>query len=1095
MKKNKQIKAVFLIAFVLLLSVQGTVHSESKPKQAPLILDEETETENMYQHLVILSDNDKALSIEDVASGAYDDAFVLPEEFNRKRGFFDVAKWLKFDLKNNGVENEWLLEFAFPLIYQLHVYEEGKEGIKKIATTGADFPFSERAMHHRHFIFNLVIEPNETKTYYILVQAGGDLHPPIHVWKKDVFIEKMQTELILLGLFYGMISIMILYNLFLYFSLRIRAYLFYVLAISCTLLGYMALNGDGYKYLWPAFPAWNLISVSFWVSLACIFIVIFTKEFLDTNRHIPFFKWLALFLIGLNGTTIGLLFYDHFIALNMMFFSTFSTFLSVVMVGFISLFRGVREARFFILGWVVFLTGTFVTILERAVIIPFSTFTEHAGQGALAIEVVLLSLALADKINIMRSEKEKAERTARESQAFAIESLRKTDELKDEFLAITSHELRTPLYGMIGIAESLRDGVAGNMEKEVNNQLDMIIQSGRRLSHLVHDIIDFSKLKHNTISIGPKQVDLFDLVEVVFTVCQPLMKEKQVSLMNRIPKDLPAVLADPDRLQQIMYNLIGNAINHTSYGEIAVTAELMTDEVIKIRVSDTGRGISRDLQKSIFEPFQGSVAASEFTASMGIGLSVTKKLVELHGGKIAVQSEMGKGSEFHFTLPAAQIPLQHKEEITASIQPFTQEDPELIEPDISLDQKAIKVLVADDEPVNLQVLMNQLMLEGMEVVKARSGEEVLQLVEVHTFDLIILDIMMPHMSGYEVCERIRKTYSLLELPILMLTAKSQVPDKITAFEAGANDYVTTPCDKEEFLSRVRTLAQLKSMNDEVTTLNKELETKVKERTKALEIANENLSDTNHSLMEMAESRRNLLANIAHELGTPVMFLHSYIQALHGGLITEKEVHYRKSVDDKVSVLNRLIDDLADLSYLEAGQASLNLQLCDLFTWLERVYQKFSSDVQTYGRQAKLDILHLERGQYVCYLDVERMDQVFTNFLTNAVKHTDREKGIIQMATYINQAEGTVTIRIEDNGTGIDRQMLPHIFERFYQQLPDVSKKKLSGTGIGLAIVKEIVSGHHGKVWADSQGDNGSTFYVSLPIEKSFAPSKTEPFVG
>ena len=150
-----------------------------------------------------------------------------------------------------------------------------------------------------------------------------------------------------------------------------------------------------------------------------------------------------------------------------MLLSTASTFVTVLSVAFICLKRGARQARFFIVGWLIFLMGVFITILERAALLPFSNFTEYAGQATLTTEVVLLSLALADKINIMRSEKEQAEQEAQESQALAMESLKKTDELKDEFLAITSHELRTPLYGIIGIAESLRDGVTGDIPTEM----------------------------------------------------------------------------------------------------------------------------------------------------------------------------------------------------------------------------------------------------------------------------------------------------------------------------------------------------------------------------------------------------------------------------------------------------------------------------------------------------------------------------------------------------------------------------------------------------------------------------------------------------
>ena len=468
------------------------------------------------------------------------------------------------------------------------------------------------------------IEPNQTKTYYILAHGGGDLHPPIKLWKAESFIEKTQIEFILLGLFYGMISVMILYNSFLYFSLRIKSYLHYVVVITCTMMGQLSINGLAFQYLWPNSPWWNTISTPFWVSLACIFILIFTRSFLDTDQYLPKFKAISYMLMMLNGIVILMLFISNFTALNIMLLSTASTFVTVLSVAFICLKRGARQARFFIVGWLIFLIGIFITILERAALLPFSNFTEYAGQATLTTEVVLLSLALADKINIMRSEKEQAEQEAKKSQALAMESLKKTDELKDEFLAITSHELRTPLYGIIGIAESLRDGVTGDIPTEMGNQLSIIITSGNRLTHLINDILDFSKLKHNSLDVHLKPVYLSGIVDVVFTICQPLVKNKSLRLINNIDDSLPSVVADQNRLQQILYNLIGNSIKYTDSGEVVISAEHV-GENIKISVSDTGKGISKELQKTIFEPFkQGDASLSRDVGGTGIGLSITK---------------------------------------------------------------------------------------------------------------------------------------------------------------------------------------------------------------------------------------------------------------------------------------------------------------------------------------------------------------------------------------------------------------------------------------------------------------------------------------
>src|SRR5690625_4471592 len=319
----------------------------------------------------------------------------------------------------------------------------------------------------------------------------------------------------------------------------------------------------------------------------------------------------------------------------------------------------------------------------------------------------------------------------------------------------------------------------------------------------------------------------------------------------------------------------------------------------------------------------------------------------------------------------------------------------------------------------------------------------------------------------------------------MLTAKNQVQDKITAFEVGANDYLTKPCEKEELLSRVKTLAQMRKLNKELSELNISLEDLVKKRTQELELANLNLSKTNERLLEVAESRRNLLANIAHELGTPVTLIHSYIQSIQDGLVSMEDEFYQRLVDDKINVLSRLIDDLFELSKLEAGSTSLNLQKEDLFDWLKMTRRKFQMDLQAYNRTFEVDEIDFPKHTYRCTIDKERMDQVFINIISNAVKNTSEEDGKISVKAEVSKNKDYITISFEDNGKGISKEMLPFIFDRFYKKQYSDDEEE-TGTGLGLAIVKEIIEGHQGAIWVDSELGVGSTFYISLPIKKTKA---------
>src|SRR5699024_2261571 len=266
-------------------------------------------------------------------------------------------------------------------------------------------------------------------------------------------------------------------------------------------------------------------------------------------------------------------------------------------------------------------------------------------------EVVFLSLALADKFNIMRREKRIAERKALERQELALQNLKQADELKDEFLAITSHELRTPLYSMISIAKSLRDGVTGPVKPRMKNQLSMIISSGKRLTELINEILDFSKLKYDSIDLKLRPININSVFQIVLAILNPLLRNKPIQLINEIDDELPTVRADENRLQQILYNLLDNAIKYTDEGTIKISAH-EEHGMLKINISDSGHGISQEHIETIFQPFQqGETSLSRKAGGIGIGLNITKSLVELHDGKLDVVSTVGEGTTFTVSLP------------------------------------------------------------------------------------------------------------------------------------------------------------------------------------------------------------------------------------------------------------------------------------------------------------------------------------------------------------------------------------------------------------------------------------------------------------
>lgn len=395
--------------------------------------------------------------------------------------------------------------------------------------------------------------------------------------------------------------------------------------------------------------------------------------------------------------------------------------------------------------------------------------------------------------------------------------LQQVDSLKDQFLANTSHELRTPLHGMVGIAEALFDQIEGVDEKE---NLSMLVASGKRLSSLVNDLLDFSKVKNHDLQLAQKSISIYPVVDLVFKTSQPLLGTKPIELINEVPKDIALVYADENRLQQIFYNLIGNAIKFTEKGEICVGIENESEEVFEIFVKDSGIGILKEKQELIFKAFEqedGSVAR-EFGGT-GLGLSITRQLVELHGGEIRVESMLAQGAKFIFSLPKAdeksidaiiqkiEIPIRSASLFQAARFKPKADMTAVITPSNSTDD--IRILLIDDEPINHQVIKNYLRGNQIFLQSVMSGHEALEVIQKEPrFDLILLDIMMPRMNGYEVCAEIRKQFLASEMPVIMLTAKSQIADLVQGLESGANDYISKPFSKDEFLARIKTHVNL-----------------------------------------------------------------------------------------------------------------------------------------------------------------------------------------------------------------------------------------------------------------------------------------------
>jgi len=480
-----------------------------------------------------------------------------------------------------------------------------------------------------------------------------------------------------------------------------------------------------------------------------------------------------------------------------------------------------------ITGFIVAIAVTFVAflgfVISRQISKPIMRLTEAAmkmddGNFDISVpvrsrdEVGMLSQTfnhMLKLINLKIAELEESNR-----------KLLELDAMKDEFLANTSHELKTPLYGIVGIAESLMRGASGPLNDGTRDNIRLIIASGKTLGNLVNDILDFSRMKHFDLDLNFQRIDMHDVAQFVLSITVPLAGNRNISIENNIEPDTMIVRGDDGRLQQILLNLVGNAVKFTENGFVRISADRCDEKSIVVNVSDSGIGIPDDIQEQIFEPFrQGDGSMTRRYGGTGLGLAITRKLVELHGGHLWFKSVKGEGTVFSFTInswveDATSITEKRKTPRPGTLLPFGKTHSVRTAVPADVDGKRHsrgKILVVDDEPINIMIVINHLLMEGYDIVTAENGEQVdSYFTRGEIPDLILLDVMLPRISGYDICRKIRENYSSHELPIVMLTVRQSTSDIVAGITAGANDYLVKPVNGDELVARVENLISLKN---------------------------------------------------------------------------------------------------------------------------------------------------------------------------------------------------------------------------------------------------------------------------------------------
>lgn len=696
--------------------------------------------------------------------------------------------WFHFRISNTAPHTqELMLTLDFAMLDHTRLYQPGPLGVSEQSIGDVD-PWALRPLRIRLFSYPLVLASGETGDYYLQVHTTSSMNLPLAVMGRSAFIEEQFGKETALGIFYGIGVGLVLYNLLLWLAIRERAYAWYVLHLASALLFFACLNGSAYHW-WPEHSDWNNRSPYVFAYAAMFFGTLFTREFLSLKKLWPrTHRALGIFCgLVLLASIAQMLLPPEKINGALAAFGIASLFM-LSGIGLACWRAGQREARIFVLAWGLFLFMLLLVSLNTYGIMSTLILSLYGMQIGLIAQQVLLSLALAMRINQLKAEKQIQENASRIAHAENV--------AKGDFLAKMSHEIRTPMNAVIGISQLLHDTP---LDKGQKHYVEMLQHAGQSLLNLINDVLDYSKINAGRLELEHTPLQLESLLSECVALFTASAEQKGLDFSYSVEGRLPDwVLGDAMRLRQVLNNLLANAVKFTESGKISLQVQIAADHdgrlQLTLTISDSGIGMSPAVQQQLFQPFQQADAStSRKYGGSGLGLAISRQLVELMGGRIAVASEAGRGSTFCVRLP---------------LRPCDAPDAAPVETLLSeASYSHLQVLVVEDQPVNRMVITGLLQKLGIRPLHAENGEAALELLRQHPdIDLVLMDCEMPVMDGYEATRQLRWLEAEKQLPrttVIALTAHAMAEHRERCFHAGMDDHLAKPVMLKELAAMLR----------------------------------------------------------------------------------------------------------------------------------------------------------------------------------------------------------------------------------------------------------------------------------------------------
>jgi len=645
-------------------------------------------------------------------------------------GFTNKTYWVQLEVSNQGqAADRWTLEYSFPLVDELTFFMVKNGEISKVVYTGDSLPFYSRPLPYRNFLFPFALQPEETAQLYLKIRSRDTLEIPLHLLgAQDLFSGRHESQLGL-GIFFGVAFVMIAFNLCIFLITGDRNYLYYVAyAASFTFL-ISSLFGLSYEYLWPEWPVWNKNSRPAFIGLTIVFIGLFIKRLLEPHTTQPRLNnTLSLLMVlgGINGVLalFGFFSFSIFCSILLSVFAAIVTFL----IGITRTLDGYRPARFFLYGWSLLLVSIIFYCLKAVGLIEPGFWVDNGMLFGSAIEVTLLSIAMADRLKMLAGERLEAQLNSQQMQKKLIIQLKDSERVKNEFLHNMSHELRTPLNGLIGMANLLKGTPLSEEQQELTGVID---SSSRALLRIIGDVLELSKVQQGVMQLREHEFDLKQLLEDQISLFAPTAIEKKLQINLKADGLPPRLYGDSHKLAQIIDNLLSNAVKFTHHGSIELQAKAFARSssswLVEITVQDTGLGMDDPTMEKLFQPFvQGDSSSTKIFSGVGLGLSVVKELTNLLAGHLQIKSTPNQGTKVTLSLelsaPKAALPKPTKPDTPT---PFN--------------LSPAKIILTESDQISRYTMERWMNSFGMQVTGCATQEELDLAIEEENAHLLLIE--------------------------------------------------------------------------------------------------------------------------------------------------------------------------------------------------------------------------------------------------------------------------------------------------------------------------------------------------------------------